>query len=92
MRRILVSAFDADRSGAIDGREVPSVPCAVVKRLDAAIRSGRHSSGGSLMTTYGFPELSSSGRPFGYVGAALGFSPAARAAAASHFASCGMVR
>lgn len=85
LARLMVGSYDADRSGDIDsGAEVSSVPCDVVRALNARL-TGFHSSGDiSMRPIYGFAE------GYGWVGHTLGYNEAVRGAADRHFAGCGI--
>lgn len=82
VRGLVLTAFDLDRSGALDhADEVELVPCSVWQALDTGVREGW---GGGMFEMYGFVQ----GAPF--VGEVLGIDGSMRNTAGDALGSCNL--
>lgn len=82
VKKLVVNAFDADRSGSLDSvDEVDALGCDIWLAVDRGVRAGW---GNGLYTIYGF------GPGLRWVGDAIGLSESVRVRSASALAACGV--
>ncbi|MCC6624579.1 MAG: hypothetical protein IT385_25245 [Deltaproteobacteria bacterium] len=81
VRRVLLAAYDEDRSGALDPVEVERLPCPLWRHLEGAALSARDR---PLLVVYGIAD------GYLWVGDALGIELAAREQATAAGIACGL--